>query len=103
MEAHVKGNPNDTSMTYVGIHANMADRAGGYLQKYEEFIINYAVEWERVLTERVSEDIKKVDNHKRDLDHYVKKVESLRTANDKNLAKGERNFYIDGRDIYQYP
>ena len=88
MESHVKGDNNNPGLTYVSIHKNMAERATGYMQKYEEFIINYAVEWERVLTERVSEDIKRVDNHKRDLDHYVKKVESLRAANDKNLAKG---------------
>mmetsp|Transcript_28874 Transcript_28874/g.42410 ORF Transcript_28874/g.42410 Transcript_28874/m.42410 type:complete len:465 (-) Transcript_28874:225-1619(-) len=79
----------DGNTTYVGVHEAMAERNKGYCQKYEEFIINYAVEWERVLAERVAEDIKKVDNHKRDLDHYSKKVDSLRAQADKTMAKGK--------------
>ena len=82
-------NSNNNNTSYVGVHEAMAERSKGYCQKYEEFIINYAIEWERVLAERVAEDIKKVDNHKRDLDHYSRKVDSLRAQADKTMAKGK--------------
>ena len=84
------------AVTYANVHNDVTGRARGYMQKYEEFIINYAVEWERVLTERVQEDIRRTDNHKRDFDHYAKKVDSLRSAHDKLLMKGK---VAKGEDI----
>ena len=61
-----------------------------YADKYGQFVINYAIEWDKVVTARVSTGIKAAENLRRDLDHYQKKTEGLRTGVNQVMAKGKQ-------------
>jgi small-conductance mechanosensitive channel len=47
-------------------------------QKYQEKIIDYAIEWEQAVTERVDDGLKKTNVLYQKLNHYQNKIDSLR-------------------------
>jgi len=76
--------------SYASIHHNLASRTKMYADKYGQFVINYAIEWDKVVTQRVVTGLKEAESLRRDLDHYQKKTESLRTSVNGVLAKGKQ-------------
>jgi len=75
--------------SYAAIHLQLHKKTKIYHDKYMEHVVNYAVEWERVLTNRISLHIKQANKLRVDLDHYNSKVESLRQDANKTMSKGK--------------
>jgi hypothetical protein len=91
---HVGQLPNDqrsseTVTSYLYIQEGLHNKAKMYVSKYAEFVINYSVEWERIVTHRVTTGLKKEEKLRVEVDHYQEKVESLRTTANSALAKGK--------------
>ncbi len=57
-------------------------------------LIDYAVEWEKVMVARVSAGLIKAEQLRVELDHYQHKVDSLRQSANATMAKGEQ---VDGK------
>lgn len=76
--------------SYASIHHNLASRTKMYADKYGQFVINYAIEWDKIVTQRVMTGLKEAEKLRRDLDHYQKKTESLRVSVNGVLAKGKQ-------------
>ena len=78
-----------SSVSYASISQRVGGSSTGYADKYEKFVVDYVVEWDKVLTTRVSAGLKTTEGLRRDLDHYQKKVEELRVQSNKVMAKGK--------------
>lgn len=81
--------PAETVCSYASIHDKLAAKHNGYVQKYQQFVLQYVVEWEKTVTTRVENGLKKVEEQRRELNHYQKKVETLRTSSNKVMASGK--------------
>lgn len=68
----------------------MAAKSKSYATKYQQFVVDYVIEWEKVVRTRIDAGIKKAETLRRDLDHYQKKVEELRLQANKVMAKGKQ-------------
>jgi hypothetical protein len=79
----------NNAVSYSATHQRVAAKVTGYADKYNQFVVDYALEWDKVVTARVTAGLKNTDVLRRDLDHYQKKVEELRTQSNKILAKGK--------------
>lgn len=78
-----------SSVSYAAINQRVASSTSGYADKYDKFVVDYVVEWDKVLTTRVSAGLKTTEGLRRDLDHYQKKVEEMRVQSNKVMAKGK--------------
>jgi hypothetical protein len=79
------------------VHQNLSHHQKKYAESFLEHIVEYAVNWEKVVVSRVSASLKTAEKLRIELDHYTKKVESIqmsmvkgKTA-DKNQEKLARN------------
>lgn len=81
--------PSSSVCSYSSVHDELGAKAQAYSGKYQQFVLDYAVEWERVVKERVENGIKKSNESRVELDHYQKKVESLRLTVNQAMAKGK--------------
>lgn len=81
--------PSDTVCSYASVHDSLGAKTKSYVLKYKQFVIDYALEWEKVVTERVNAGLKKSEELRRDLDHYQKKVETMRLSVNQAMAKGK--------------
>ncbi len=61
-----------------------------YGDKFQQFVVDYVVEWEKVVTGRVDKALKTAEALRRDLDHYQKKVETLRLNANSTMSKGKQ-------------
>jgi len=68
----------------------VANKAKVYLQKYSQFVIDYAIEWEKVVTTRVGRGLKTAEEQRLELDHYQRKVEALRQTANATMVKGKQ-------------
>ena len=81
--------PSSSVCSYSSVHDELGAKAQAYSGKYQQFVLDYAVEWEKVVKERVENGIKKSNESRVELDHYQKKVESLRLTVNQAMAKGK--------------
>ena len=58
-------------------------------REYNEHVLGYVLEWEKVVTERVERELKKVRKLQGDRTHYERKVEGLRARANDLEAKGK--------------
>lgn len=79
-----------TVMSFASIHLAVSERTNMYADKYQKFVVDYTVEWEKVITHRINTALKQAEVLRRDLDHYQKKVESLRQSANAAMAKGKQ-------------
>ena len=79
----------DNIKSYAWIHTSMAAKSQSFADKFSQFVVDYVIEWERIVSARVDRGAKVTDQLRRDLDHYQKKVESLRQSANQALAKGK--------------
>jgi len=82
---HNSSNPT----SYAAIHLQLHKKYKLYSEKYAEHILKYAAEWERILTTRISGNLKTSEKLRVDLDHYAKKVEDLNKTMNKTMSKGK--------------
>lgn len=59
------------------------------LMEYQRHVIDYAVEWEQVITSRIDKEIKEVNKLRQDRSHYEKKVDGLRNKVNALESKGK--------------
>jgi hypothetical protein len=81
--------PSSTVNSYASIHDTLSAKTQSYVAKYQQFVIDYAVEWEKVVVTRVGNGLKVVQDLRRDLDHYQKKVEAMRLSVNQAMSKGK--------------
>ena len=81
--------PKGAVTSYYSVHLAMHKRSTMYLDRYKQFIVDYATEWENVVVTRVSNDIKASEKIRLDLEHYQGKVEALRKGINQVMAKGK--------------
>lgn len=81
--------PSNTVCSYMSVHDELAAKAKSYVGKYQQFVLDYAVEWEKVIRTRIDNGIKKAEELRIELDHYQKKTESLRLSANQSMAKGK--------------
>ena len=79
----------ETVCSYLSVHEALAKKSQMYTSKYAQFVIDYAVEWERVVVTRVNTALKKAEQLRVETDHYQEKVEALRQAANSSMAKGK--------------
>eukprot|EP00978_Attheya_sp_CCMP212_P043536 scaffold286178_cov57-Attheya_sp.AAC.1 len=75
--------------SYASVTLAVAERSTMYTEKYAQFVVDYAVEWEKAVSTRISTSLKDAEKLRRDLDHYQSKVESLRLTANQAMAKGK--------------
>lgn len=103
----------DSTSSYAAVHVTLNKKCQLYLNKYPEHILHYAIEWERILTTRITEWLRQSEKLRVDLDHYQNKVEDLnqsvnkaqnkgKNVNDKDIDKLKRNEgkYVQSRQDY---
>jgi hypothetical protein len=71
------------------VHDTLSAKAKSYATKFKQFVLDYAVEWDKVVRTRVEGGLKKAELLRRELDHYQKKVEALRLTTNQAMAKGK--------------
>ena len=76
--------------SYFTIQEGVANKNNIYAGKYKQFVVDYAQEWYRTVTNRVGEGLKKAETMRVELDHYQSKVESLRQSANSTMAKGKQ-------------
>lgn len=81
--------PASTVCSFRSIHEDLGAKMKSFSGKYQQFVLDYAIEWEKVVRTRIDNGLKKAEETRRDLDHYQKKVESLRQTNNTNMVKGK--------------
>mmetsp|Transcript_10635 Transcript_10635/g.15563 ORF Transcript_10635/g.15563 Transcript_10635/m.15563 type:complete len:466 (+) Transcript_10635:193-1590(+) len=75
--------------TYVFAHSSMNKRSKLYTDKYQQFVINYVENWEQVISSRVTTGLKQAETLRLDLEHYSRKVESMRANATAMMSKGK--------------
>ena len=81
--------PKGAVTSYASVHQSMANRNKMYIDRYKQFVVDYSIEWEKVVVTRISNDLKTSEKFRLDLDHYQNKVESLRKSVNATMAKGK--------------
>lgn len=75
--------------SYAAIHLQLHKKNKMYQEKYTEHILNYASEWERILSTRITSNLRQSEKLRVDLDHYAKKVEDMKKTHNKTMNKGK--------------
>eukprot|EP00541_Cyclophora_tenuis_P008275 CAMPEP_0116565112 /NCGR_PEP_ID=MMETSP0397-20121206/13720_1 /TAXON_ID=216820 /ORGANISM="Cyclophora tenuis, Strain ECT3854" /LENGTH=437 /DNA_ID=CAMNT_0004091855 /DNA_START=63 /DNA_END=1376 /DNA_ORIENTATION=+ len=81
--------PDNSVKSYAWVHTAMAAKSQSFADKFNQFVVEYVIEWDRIMSTRVANGSKVTDQLRRDLDHYQKKVEALRQSANLALAKGK--------------
>jgi hypothetical protein len=80
----------ETTVSYASVHNVLASRHEMYTERYLQFVVKYAAEWEKVVVTKITASLKKAENLRVDLDHYQSKVDnmqhSMRNAVDRGKA-----------------
>ena len=82
--------------SYAAIHLQLHKKHKMYHDKYNEHILTYAIEWERILSTRIKGHLAQSEKLRLDLDHYGRKVEDLSRTINKTMAKGKN---IDDKEV----
>lgn len=96
VESDLAPDPEDFSSYYM-VHQNLSHHQKKYTESFLEHIVEYALNWEKVVVARVSASLKTAEKLRIELDHYTKKVESIQMSmvkgktGDKNQEKLSRN------------
>jgi hypothetical protein len=78
------------------VHLTLHKKSQLYLNKYPEHILNYAIEWERVISTRITTYLKQSEKLRVDLDHYQSKVEDLNKDANRTMNRGKN---VNDREI----
>jgi hypothetical protein len=82
------GSKTKSPESYVGVHEALSKNTHKEIRKYQDNIIDYVVEWERIVTARFEEENTERQRLNGVLNHYQTKVEGLRKDVNKKLDKG---------------
>lgn len=59
----------DSVNSYFSIQEGVANKTKMYADKYKQFVVDYAQEWYKTITDRVGTDLKKAEKIRVELDH----------------------------------
>lgn len=76
--------------SYFSIQEGVTNKNAIYADKYKQFVVDYAQEWYKTVTDRVGAGLKKAETMRVELDHYQSKVENLRQSANSTMAKGKQ-------------
>ena len=65
----------ETVCSYLSVHEGLSKKYKMYTSKYAQFVIDYAVEWEKVVVARVTAALKKAEELRRVVRSSIKKEE----------------------------
>jgi hypothetical protein len=82
--------PADSVISYLSVHHGLAEKSKMYSGKFGQFVIDYAVEWQRAVVTRCDKALKEAERLRVEVDHYQSKVESLRQSANEKMAKGKQ-------------
>lgn len=82
--------PSSSVNSYASVHDTLSAKHKSYAEKFKQHVLDYLVEWEKAVRTRIDNGLKKADDMRRDLDHYQKKVESLRISASQAIGKGKQ-------------
>jgi hypothetical protein len=85
------GSAKKSPESYMGVHETLSKQTKSAMKKYQNTIVDYVEEWDRVLTTRVEEEQKETQRLNGVLNHYQTKVEGLRMVVNKQLDKGKQS------------
>lgn len=77
------------ALSYASVHTNLATQSATFVERYGKYVVDYVVEWERVISTRLSAGLQKEEKLRLELDHYQAKVEGIRQSANVTLAKGK--------------
>jgi hypothetical protein len=80
----------DTVNSYLYVHEGVGNKYKMYASKYAQFVVNYAVEWHKVVSTRVGNGLTQAEKLRLEVDHYQAKVEGLRQTANQTMAKGKQ-------------
>ncbi len=80
---------NDKLQNLVAIQQFATAQAICNQREYDNHVLNWAMEWEQAVTERIDKELVKVRKLQGDRDHYEKKVELLRKRFNEVESKGK--------------
>lgn len=85
----VGDDPNDSYLTYMGIHHSLSSRHKMYTERFLTHVVEYSIEWEKVIVARVSTSLKQAERLRLDQDHYKAKVMSIQRDAAKVISRGK--------------
>ena len=65
--------PSSSVTSLASIYDDLSAKSKSYVTKYEQFVLSYILEWEKVIRGRIDAGIKKAEELRIELDHYQKK------------------------------
>jgi len=80
--------------SYMAVHNSGSLRQKTTADRFLQHIVDYAIEWEKVIVARVTPSLKKAETLRRDLDHYQAKVDAIKLEINKIISKGKM---VDGK------
>mmetsp|Transcript_31904 Transcript_31904/g.53340 ORF Transcript_31904/g.53340 Transcript_31904/m.53340 type:complete len:330 (+) Transcript_31904:131-1120(+) len=84
-----RGGANDTTISLYGLYSFGAAQAVANDYEYQSHVVDYAIEWEKIVTERVDRELKNVRKLEADRRHYERRVEGLRQRANELESKGK--------------
>ena len=71
----------DTEFSYTGVCKALDQSCRLYEDQFEEKIMDYAIEWQQLVTLKFTSCLEQVQGSRRSLDHYTKKVQHMQQRN----------------------
>lgn len=75
--------------SYKTVNSSISTASRCQEDQYEEKIIDYAIEWKKLVTLKFTSEYEEVQNSKRDVEHYTKKVTGLRGNRKRSKSNGK--------------
>jgi len=79
----------ETTVSYASVHSVLASRHEMYTERYLQFVVEYAAEWEKVVVTKITASLKKAENLRVDLDHYQSKVDNMQHSMRNTVDRGK--------------
>jgi hypothetical protein len=83
-----KGCAANTVCSFASIHEELSSKTKSFCGKFQQYVLDYSVEWEKVVRNRIDGGLKQAEDLLRELDHYHMKVSSLRSSTNQVMNKG---------------
>jgi hypothetical protein len=87
-----------STSSYTKVYEALTKTEVSLEDKWEEKVLNYAVEWEKLMTIKFTQELKKVEELRKSLDHYEKKMENLRSSSEKEKAKQNKGSTVNSTE-----
>jgi molecular chaperone GrpE (heat shock protein) len=87
-----------STSSYIKVYEALTKTDISFEDKWEEKVLNYVVEWEKLMTIKFTHELKKVEELRKSLDHYEKKMQNLRSSSEKEKAKQNKGASVNSTE-----